>query len=106
MPPDAVCPNCLSTDPRFTFEPVSGRGKVRSWVVAHDSFLPGFEDDLPLVLVDVELEDQAGLRMIGRLVDGPLADVRVGDRTSVVFEDVAPGVAVPAFTLASDGDGA
>ena len=70
-PPDLVCPNCGHTDPRFRFEPVSGRGVVRSWTVLRNSFLPGFEDDLPFVLVDVELDDQADLRLIGRLVDGP-----------------------------------
>ncbi len=53
------------------FEPVSGRGFVRSWTVVRQSFLPGFEDDLPFVLVDVELEEQPDLRMIGRLPTGP-----------------------------------
>lgn len=61
------------------------------------SFLPGFE--VPFVLVDVELWVQPDLRLIGRLIDGPDTRPRVGAPVSLVFEDVAHGVAVPAFAL-------
>ena len=61
------------------------------------SFLPGF--DVPFVLVDVEMSVQADLRLIGRLVDGPGAPLRVGAPVRGAFEEVAPGVAVPAFAL-------
>lgn len=98
-PPGVACPHCLSTDPDFAFVPVDGRGTVRSWTVLRDSFLPGFADDIPLVLVDVELDVQTDLRMIGRLVDGPDVPLQLGDRVVTVFDDLAEGVSVPAFTL-------
>jgi hypothetical protein len=63
------------------------------------SFLPGF--DVPFVLVDVELLVQADLRLIGRLVDGPDAPLRLGAPVRLVFEDLAPGAAVPAFEVDS-----
>ena len=97
LPPDITCPNCFSTDPRFTFEPVAGRGCIRTWTVVRRSFLQGF--DLPFVLVDVELSDQPAVRIIGRLLDGPDAPLRLGAPVTVVFEDVASGVAIPAFQL-------
>ena len=97
-PPDVVCPRCHHTDPQFVFESVSGRGTVRSWVVMRQSFLPGFEDDVPFVLVDVALVEDADLRLIGRLVDGPDATLAIGAHVSVVFEDLADGVSVPAFS--------
>jgi len=95
MPPDVVCTACGSTDPRYEFTPVSGRGVVRSWVVVRQSFLPGFE--VPFTLVDVELVEQSELRVIGRLLGGSpsLGAVVVG-----AFEDVADGIAVPAWELA------
>jgi uncharacterized OB-fold protein len=79
--------------------PVDGGGVVRSWTVMRDSFLPGFADDVPYVLVDVELDAQADLRMIGRLLDGPDAPLHVGDHVTVGFDDVGEGFAVPAFAL-------
>ncbi len=99
-PPDIVCPHCASTDPAFVFVPVDGAGTVRSWTVMRQSFLPGF--DAPFVLVDVELSAQPDLRLIGRLTDGPDAPLRIGAAVRVAFEDIAPGVSVPAFSLASD----
>lgn len=99
MPPDQVCPHCRSTTPGFEFRPVSGRGTIRSWTVMHQSFLPGFEADIPFVLVDVELAEQPELRLIGRLVDGPQTPLRIGAAVHAAFEDLAPGVAIPAFEL-------
>jgi uncharacterized OB-fold protein len=99
IPPDVVCANCGNPDATFTFEHLSGRGIVRSWTVMHQSFLPGFDDDVPFVLVDIELDEQDDLRMIGRLVDGPNAPLHLGDRVSTTYEDLGDGVSIPAFVL-------
>ena len=79
---------------------MSGEGTLRSWVILHQSFLPGFDTLLPLVLVDVALDEQSDVRLIGRLLDGPDAPLALGRRVRVAFEDLAPDIAVPAFTLA------
>ena len=100
-PPDVVCQACGSSDPEFRFREVSGQGRIRSWTVMHQSFVPGFDDLVPFVLVDVELDEQTDLRTIGRLLDGPDAPLRIGARVVVAFEDLAPGVSVPAFALES-----
>jgi uncharacterized OB-fold protein len=96
-PPDAACPHCGSTNPEFAYVPVEGSGVVRSWTVIRQSFLQGF--DVPFVLVDVELAVQPGLRLIGRLMDGLAARLDLGASVRLAFEDVEPGVAVPAFAL-------
>ena len=99
-PPVMICPNCLSYERSFRYQPVSGRGTVRTWTVMRDAFLPGFRPDVPYVVVSVELEEQAGLKIVGRLVDGPEAPLAIGAPVEVVFDDVADGVSVPEFTLA------
>ncbi len=98
-PPDIVCPRCQHSDPQFGWEPVSGDGTVRSWVIIRQSFLPGFEADIPFLLVDVALDAQDDLRLIGRLTDGPDVPLKVGDRVRVAFDDLSPEISVPAFTL-------
>jgi hypothetical protein len=100
LPPDVTCPHCGTTEPEFEFVPVSGRGSVRSWTVVRQSFLPGFDDDLPFVLVDIELAEHPDVRLIGRLLDGVDAPLRPGAAVEAAFEDLGPGVAVPAFQLA------
>ena len=96
-PPGTVCPLCGSSEATFEFVPVEGSGRIRSWTTVRQSFLPGFE--VPFVLVDVELSVQTDLRLIGLLVDGVTAPLRLDLQVNVVFEDIAPGVAVPAFAL-------
>ena len=100
IPPGQACPHCGSTDPEYAYQEMSGQGIVRSWTVIRQSFLPGFDADLPFMLVDVELAEQPELRMIGRLLDGPDAPVTIGTKVKAAFEDVADGISVPAFTLA------
>lgn len=100
LPPRTVCPECGTTEPRFEVAPVDGGGVVRSWTVVRDAFLPGFADDVPYLLVDVELDAQPDLRMIGRLVDGADARLHVGDHVRVTFDELGDGFAVPAFALA------
>jgi uncharacterized OB-fold protein len=99
LPPDVVCAACGTTEPRFEFTPVSGRAVVRSWTVVRQAFLPGFDRELPFVLVDVELAEQADLRLIGRLLDGVGVELRVGAEVRVAFEDLTAEISVPAFEL-------
>ena len=102
MPSGPVCPYCHSSDPGLGYVRVEGRGTVRSWTLVHDAFLPAFRDDLPFVLVDVELSDHPHVRLIARLVDGPDAPLHLGDPVSVAFDDLGDGVVIPVFAL--DGD--
>lgn len=100
-PPDVTCPHCGDTDPGFRFEPAEHTGTVCSWTVLHQSFVPGFDDLLPLVLVDVRIDGADDVRLIGRLLDGAGATLGAGSAVTVEFEDLAPGVAVPAFRITS-----
>jgi uncharacterized protein len=102
MPPDQVCPHCGSTDPDLRFVPVAGRGTLRSWTVVRQALLPGLE--VPFVLGDVELDDAPDVRVIGRLLDGPEVEHRLGDAVEVTFEELADGLAVPAFVRRPDGE--
>jgi uncharacterized OB-fold protein len=97
MPPDQVCTHCGTTEPDFTFVPVNGKGVVRSWTVVRQSFLPGFT--VPYALVDVELDDAPGVRLIGQLTDGPDAQIHLGQPVQVRFEDLSNEISVPAFSL-------
>jgi uncharacterized OB-fold protein len=102
-PPAPVCPACGDADAGLSFEPVAGRGAVRSWTVVRQPFLPGFDDLVPDVLVDVELDDAPDVRLIGRFVDGVDAlPLPLGSPVTVVYEVLADGSAIPAFTRAEE----
>ncbi len=86
QPPLERCPSCAGPT---SFQPVSGIGRVFSFIVVRHPAVSGFEHELPMVVAIVELEEQVGLRLTSRIV-GPLEEVEIGSR--VVAELVAlPG---------------
>ena len=101
-PPNIICTSCLSQEAVFDWTPVSGHGRITSWTVIHQAFLPGFAEDVPYTVVQVELREQPGLRIVGRLMGDPPTELRVGLPVSVTFEDVADGLAVPGFVVAEE----
>ena len=100
LPPPLVCPYCGNSDPQWAYREVPGTGSIRSWTVVRDAFLPGFDELLPYVLVDVELDVQSGLRMIGRLLEPSSTTLHANDAVVVDFEPITADCQVPAFRLA------
>jgi uncharacterized OB-fold protein len=98
FPPDVLCSACGCAE-GFEFVPHHGAGTVRSWTVMRQSFLPGFEDDVPFVLVDVELTDADGVRLIGRLVHSDQSDLRLGAPAHIAWELLPGDLRAPAFEL-------
>ena len=98
-PPVILCPNCNALEPSFAWETVSGQGKIVSWTVYHDAFVPSFTDDIPWVNVVVELAEQKGLWLMATLVDGPQAPLKLAAPVEVLFDDVTPEVTLPKFKL-------
>lgn len=90
-PPRPMCPECNSFEHEFA--PVSGRGRVWSWIVAHPPVLPAFADRTPFNVAVVELEE--GVRMVGNIVDIPNEKIRDGLDVAVTFEDVEEEVSLP-----------
>lgn len=98
-PPAIVCRNCLNASPEWRYKAVSGKGRVCTWTIFRQSFLPGFAKDVPYVVVEVELVEQPGLKMITQLVDGADAPLQLGADVHVVFDDVQEGLSLPRFAL-------
>lgn len=95
-PPNPVCFHCLSRD--VEFRPVSGRGRVYSYTINYQPWLPHLQE--PYAVIIVELDEQPGLRFVSRLVDTPLDLVDVGMLVEVVFEPLGDGLYAPLFAAA------
>src|SRR5262249_10295013 len=98
FPPRPMCPRCQSFDSEWA--PVSGRGTIHSFVIAHAPVLPAFQARVPMPILLVELDEDPQLRMIGNLVGDQNTLLSIGARVEVVFEDVAPDVALPQWRIA------
>jgi uncharacterized OB-fold protein len=91
--PGPVCHFCSSTD--FTWTPVSGRGTIYSYSVLHRAKGNQFEDDVPISVILVRLEE--GPVMMSNLVDYDDEDLRIDAPVVVDFDDVNDEVTVPIF---------
>jgi len=72
-----------------------GRGRVHSWVVGYEPFLPAFRHLLPLLMVLVEVEE--GPRLVGYMVDAAPEDLRFGMRVEVAFKRLTERVTLPVW---------
>lgn len=107
-PPGPVCPQCLSGE--WSFEPMSGRGRVVAWTVFHRAYFP--ELPTPYLVVSVALEE--GPLLIGNMPAMSPSDVRLDLPVRATFEVArlegdkrragAPKAGGPPGEAAGDGD--
>jgi uncharacterized protein len=95
FPPRAHCPVCGSD--RLVWRPVSGRGSVYSFTVAHRPPHPVFAEQCPLTIAIVELEE--GPRMLTNITGCEPGQVEVGMKVAVAFESIDDSdILLPVFT--------
>lgn len=96
-PAGPVCPKCFSE--KYTWDEVSGKGRIASWVVFHKLYHPGFAKDMPYSVAFVELAE--GPRVISNVIDVTNEELRIGMPVEVVFEDVNEEISLPKFRVIS-----
>ncbi len=93
FPPAVLCPKCLATEHRWV--PLSGRGRIFSFIVVHRPQHPAFFADAPYNVAIVELDE--GPRLHANVVGCANADLRIGLPVEVVFEKVDDEITLPKF---------
>lgn len=94
--PRDMCARCGSFN--FEWARSSGHGKVFSWTVAAQPFLPQFAPMVPYAAAVVELDE--GVRMVSWVTDIKPDELALGMPVEVVFDDVTPEVTLPKFRRA------
>jgi uncharacterized OB-fold protein len=92
FPPRPCCPHCQSFASEW--RPMSGQGRIWSYVVPHPPLLPDYATQAPYNVVVVELADAPRIRLVGNLVTeagAPLNSldpqgIRMGTKVQVVFD--------------------
>ena len=90
-PPRLQCAACGSSS--LEFAPVAPRGRIFTWTVTHQAFVPAFAAELPYAAVVTELE--SGVRLVtgirGMTPDMLSLDLPV----EVVLEEQGDGLVLP-----------
>ena len=74
---------------------ITGRGRIYSYTVNHQRWLPDLE--VPYAVVLIEFADHPGVRVAGRIRGCAPDDVRIGMTVAVGFEPGPGDVAIPSF---------
>ncbi|WP_067820439.1 Zn-ribbon domain-containing OB-fold protein [Actinomadura kijaniata] len=86
FPARAVCNRCRGRE--HLWVPVSGTGRVYTWIVNHQVFMRSMADEVPYTVVAVRLDEGHDMLMYGDLVDGDPAELHEGFPVEAVFTDV------------------
>ena len=94
IPPRPMCPECRSLANEWV--PLSGKGRVWSFVIPHPPLLPAYTAFAPYNVITVELDEDPKLRLVGNLVasaESPINSVdphsiEIGEPVRVVFAKV------------------
>ena len=89
-PPEAKCSECGSAD-HLEWREMSGRGKIISHCVVHDSRQLLRSPDQPFNIGVITLEEDPGINFLSNLPGTPVDEVPVGASVQVEYELVMPG---------------
>ena len=92
FPASPVCAECGHDG--YEWAPVSGRGRILSWVVFHRCYFPSMADRIPYNVAIVTLDE--GVNMVGNVL-APNEALHRDMPVQVVFADVSPEIAIPQF---------
>ena len=91
--PRHYCPHCWSEN--CEWRPSSGRGRLYSYTVIHETDVPAFRERLPYIVALVDLEE--GVRVVSNVVECTPEIVHVGMPVEVVFEHLSDEITLPQF---------
>jgi uncharacterized OB-fold protein len=95
FPESPVCPTCLS--PEFSWQSVSGRATLWSWIVMHQRYFDAFDDERPYPIAFVRLEE--GPLMMSTVLGDP-ASLSVDAPLTLDFKKVGERN-IPCFRVAA-----
>ncbi|MGH8786187.1 MAG: Zn-ribbon domain-containing OB-fold protein [Cupriavidus necator] len=91
--PRVICPFCHSE--HVEWAAVSGKGEIYSFTIARRPAGPAFGTEVPYVVAVVQLEE--GPRMMTNILCADPAEVRIGMRVVVDFQEATEEITLPMF---------
>jgi len=91
--PRAMCPFCWSED--VSLVEASGFGVLYTWSTVHVNDLPPFNQKVPYVAAQVDLDE--GVRITTMVVNADPKALSIGMPLQVVFEAISDDVTIPVF---------
>lgn len=99
-PPGPACAKCGSTELNWESQGCHITGTIYSYVVSYRPFLPGFQDDLPTIIVVVQLDHLQEVKIIGNVLECPPEEIKIGMPVKMIWQDITEDRALPQWIQA------
>jgi uncharacterized protein len=94
--PRPICPYTGSMD--LVWKEASGRGQIVSFSIVMRPNHPSFNDEVPIILAEIALEE--GARLLARVIGSDAGSVKSGARVELMPMPEAARYPLPTFRLA------
>lgn len=94
-PAGPSCPNCGSEKVEWQVLGNEIYGEVESFIVSHRPFLPGFQNDCPLIIAAVKLNDIPYINILANILDVDHEAVHIGMPVKMTWVDITEDRALP-----------
>ncbi len=92
-PPYLYCTECSAE--QYKWVEASGRGMIYAFTTTLIGAPLPFTEDIPYTIAMVDLDE--GPRMLTTIVDAEPAELKIGMKVEVVFDNVTEEIAIPRF---------
>ncbi|MBD1224358.1 Zn-ribbon domain-containing OB-fold protein [Virgibacillus halodenitrificans] len=94
-PPGPSCVHCGSTN--LTWESLGNNieATIYSYIISYRPFLPGFQDDLPLIIAQAELKQIPEIKLMCNLLRCNPENVQIGMPVKMIWDDITEDRALP-----------
>ncbi|MFB5281753.1 Zn-ribbon domain-containing OB-fold protein [Peribacillus sp. Hz7] len=99
-PPGPSCAKCGGTEMSWESLGSTVKGTIYSYIVSYRAFLPGFQNDLPLIIAIVQLEKVPQVKLIGNVRQCSPDEIEIGMNVKMVWEDLTDERALPQWIKA------
>lgn len=101
-PPGPSCAKCGSEEVVWEKLGSEIEGSVYSYIVSYRPFLPGFQDDLPLIIAQVELNQYPEIKIMANILECGPEEVQIGMPVQMTWIDINEERAIPQWKPANN----
>ena len=94
-PPGPSCVHCGGQNLSWEELGKDVRATIYSYVITYRPFLPGFQDDLPLIIAQAELEKVPEVKIMCNVIDCKADNVYIGMSVQMTWQDITEDRALP-----------
>ncbi len=101
-PPGPSCARCGSENVVWENLGNDVKAQIYSYIISYRPFLPGFQDDLPTIIAQAQLEKVPEVKIMCNVLNCDINDIQIGMPVQMIWEDITDERALPQWTPIND----